>query len=224
MLPQEFTQGRQHIYKRWMPFMCIPWHNLKQQRWLGDSTASIPCLHQRHQHHCQRSLPINRLTAPALRRFKTHILFRLQYRFLNSPPVVIPLYYFGVRYSRIGAKEKIVSLFSGRVSNYDHANRNAAADVIPQTCYPQYQTLDLITLFADRYLLPALLSIGSYLSWAGQTLSLLRLPSTLCLGRPLGRQLVNGGVSANPTDQIHVLWQRSDHLTLGILAIGRDPQ
>ena len=165
MLSQNFSQSRQHIHKRRVPFMRVPWHSFRQQRWLGNSAASIPCLRQHQQHHRQRSLAIDRLTAPALRLFKTHMLFRLQYSFFNSPPVVIPLYDFGIRHRRNGAKEEIVFLFSRRISNYDHANGNIAVDVIPQACYPQYQMLGLITLFVNRYLPEALLAIGSRLSW-----------------------------------------------------------
>jgi hypothetical protein len=99
---------------------------------------------------------------------------------------------------------------------------NTSANVIPQTCYPQNQTLYLITLLVNRYPCPAVLAIGRYLSWARQRLSLLRFSATFAFGCTFGRQLVNSGVSANPADQIHVLRQRLNHLTFGIWSIGRD--
>jgi hypothetical protein len=222
MLPQDFSQGTQHVRQRRMPFMDIPWHGLRQQRWLLSRTSSIPCLHQCHQHHRQWGLPVDRLTTPTLCRLKTHMLFRLQYGFLNTPTVVIPLYDFGIRHARIGTKEKIVPLFSGRISNDDHADGHTSANVVPQTGDPQHQTLNLIALFVNGYLRPALLSIGCYFAWARQTLSLLRLSSPFAFEGMLGRQRIDGGVSAYPADQIHVGRQRLNHLTFGILSIGRD--
>ena len=135
MVPQHFTQGRQHIHKRWMPFMFIPRHRLRQQRWFIYRTFGIPRLHQTHQDHCQRSLPIYGFAAPAISGLKSHILFCLQDTFFYAPAIIIPLDNLFIRNRRIGTKEKVIIFLSGRVSNDYHSNRHLATNVIPQASY-----------------------------------------------------------------------------------------
>lgn len=163
MMPQHFTKGRQHIQKGRMPFVFVPRHCLRQQRRFSRRTIGVPCLYQTHQDHCQRSLSIDGLTAPAVGGLKSHKLFCLQNTFFNSPAVVIPLNNLFIRHGRIRAKEKVIFFLSRWVSNDDHSNRNSATHMIPQADDTQHHPFYLIALLLNRYFSEAFFSIGRYL-------------------------------------------------------------
>lgn len=122
-----------------------------------------PSLHQAQQNYSQRSLAINCFAAPALGRFKTHMLLRLQYSLLRYPAIIISLHDFGLRHSRIGTKEKIVLFLAGRIADDDQTNGNLPADMTPQANQTQNQASNRIALFVDRYVLPAGFAIGGYI-------------------------------------------------------------
>ena len=67
MLPQHFSQRRQHVRQRRSDLVWVPGQGSGQQRRFLEGTPRIPSLDQRHQHHRQRGLTVHGSAAPTLR-------------------------------------------------------------------------------------------------------------------------------------------------------------
>ena len=118
MLPQDPSQGHQHIAQRRLGLVRVPRQRGRQQRGLLHLIPCIPRLDQGHQDHRQWRLSTHGPAAPPLVGLD-HILFGPLNRLLHTTAVLISLHDLGGLHIGFAAEQNLLVLASSRIA-YDH--------------------------------------------------------------------------------------------------------